>query len=415
MDKFITRQAIKKADTNEIIAYELMIQSDAESLYNSSSDSVAANAITAFLTENSGRIFSEQKTFMTFTPSLLFRNTPKIFDKDKIVIQIEDNVVIHPLAPVLISKYKNEGYHFAINDFQFTPKYFSMLEYVDYIKVNVSGEKDDRHRRTLQNVVEMSHGFGKEFIAVGVDTEEDFTFASEMKVDYVEGAYISGATVTKTGKMEYLQGNLYQLILEVTKDEPDMEALEQIVSRDTSLTYALLKMANSAYFAAHHKTASVRQAIMRVGITQLKQWVYLLSFKEEETASEEILKVSFMRANFASALVKKMGNFEINASDAYLMGIFSTLDCLVDAPMEEILKEIPILDAVKKALISQEGEAGKLYRLILCYEKADWNEITKLSKEMGLQTNIMAQIYMECVEEVNEIWTNVVSEGRKEK
>lgn len=409
MDKMIARQLIKKTDTTEIMGYELLIQSDKESLYNSSEDSVAANAMTAFLTENSNKIFRDRKTFMTFTPSLLFRNTPKLFDKDMVVIQIEDNVVIHPLAAILIGKYREEGYHFAINDFQFTPKYFSMLEYVDYIKVNITGREDDKQRRTIENVVEMAHGFGKDFIATGVNTKEAFELAKDLHVDYVQGAYISDTSVQKVGKMEYLQGNLYQLILEVTKDEPDMELMEQIISRDAALTYALLKMANSAYFSATHRTASILQAIMRIGINQLKQWVYLLSFKEEEKGTEEIMKTSFMRANFASALVKKVNTFTLSASDAYLMGMFSTLDRLIDAPMEEILKDIPVADEVKKALTAGEGEAGKLYQLVLCYERADWTEIKKLSEELNLQTNIMAQIYMECVEEVNEIWENVVS------
>lgn len=408
MDKFITRQSIKKVTDGEIVGYELMVQSDAESLYNSSMDSMAANAMTAFLTENSNRIFCDRRTFMTFTPSLLFRNTPKIFDKNKIVIQIEDNVVIHPLAAILIGKYKEEGYHFAINDFQFTPKYFSMLEYVEYIKVNISGKESDKQYKTLANVVEMSHGFGKEFIATGVNTKEAFELAKKLGVDYVEGSYISDQTITKASKMEYLQGNLYQLILEVTKDEPDMELMEQIISRDTALTYALLKMANSSYFSAQHRTASIRQAIMRIGINQLKQWVYLLSFKDGEAGSEDILKVSFMRANFASALVRKMPDFPISPSDAYLMGMFSTLDCLIDAPMEDILAEIPIVEEVREALISKKGLAGDLYRLILSYEQAEWGEIQRLSAQLNLQTNVMAQIYMECVEEVNGIWTNIV-------
>ena len=413
MDNCVVRQAIKEQKTDSIIGYELMIQGDEESLYNSSSDSVAANTMVAFLSENSNRIFNEKRTFMTFTPALLFRNTPKIFDKDRIVIQIEDNIVIHPLAAILISKYRNEGYHFAINDFQFTPKYFSMLEHVDYIKVNISDKIDETQRRSLSNIVEMSHGFQKEFIATGVNTKAAYDYAKELGVDYVEGNYISNEMITKTSKMEYLQGNLYQLIIELTKDEPDIEVVEEIVSRDVSLTYALLKMANSAYFAVHHETASIRQAIVRVGINQLKQWVYLLSFKEGENTSEEMLKTSFMRANFASVLVKRLKKFPINSSDAYLMGMFSTLEYMVDASMEEILAEIPIVDAVKEALISKEGEAGKLYELVLCYERDEWSETKRLAQELGLETNVMAQLYMECVEEVNDIWDNVVGAGEE--
>ena len=79
------------------------------------------------------------------------------------------------------------------------------------------------------------------------------------------------------------------------------------------MSYALLKMANSVYFSSRHETTSIRQAIVRVGINQLKQWVYLLSFKEEdeeeEEHSEELLKTSFLRANFASSLIKEREEF----------------------------------------------------------------------------------------------------------
>lgn len=411
MDKCVVRQAIKDQKKGAVIGYELMIQEDNDSFYNSSSDSVAANTMVAFLSENSNRIFQEKATFMTFTPSLLFRNTPKIFDKDKVIIQIEDNIIIHPMAAILIRKYREDGYRFAINDFQFTPKYFSLLEYVDYIKVDIGGKKlDDQQKRSMANVVDMAHGFGKQAIATSVNTKEVYELAKMLNVDYVEGNYISEAMITKMSKLEYLQGNLYQLIMEVTKDEPDIEVLEAIISRDASLTYGLLKMANSAYFAVHQETASIRQAIVRVGISQLKQWVYLLSFKDEGTdeAMAELLKQSLMRANFAAALVRTLKKFPIKFSDAYLMGMFSTMEYMIDAPMEEILQEIPIIEEVKNALTKKEGEAGKLYELILSYEKAEWSEITRLSKELGLQTNVMAQLYMECVEDVNDIWANIV-------
>lgn len=346
---------------------------------------------------------------MTFTPTLLFRNTPKIFDKDKVVIQIGDNIIIHALAGILISKYRDEGYSFAINDFQFTPKYFSILEHADYIKMDISNKMDEEQMRSVSNVVDMAHGFQKKFIATGVNSREVYDCALKLEVDYVEGNYISDRMTAKTGKMDFMQGNLYQLIVEITKDEPDIGQLEEIITRDASLTYALLKMANSPYFAVHQETTSVRQALIRVGINQLKQWIYLLSFEDkQENSSEEVLKTSFMRANFASALVKKLRQFPINSSDAYLMGMFSTLEYMIDASIEDILFEIPIVEEVKNALVSKEGPAGKLYELILCYENAQWAEIQTIADELGIKTNEMAQIYMDSVEEVNNIWDNVV-------
>lgn len=132
----------------------------------------------------------------------------------------------------------------------------------------------------------------------------------------------------------------------------------------------------------------------------------------EDSTSEELLKTSFMRANFASGLVKRMKNFVINSTDAYLLGMFSTLEYMIDASMEEILAEIPIVEEVKEALVSHKGKAGKLYDLLLCYERAEWSEIKVIAEELGIRTSELAQMYMICVEEVNDIWENVV--GNKE-
>ena len=111
--------------------------------------------------------------------------------------------------------------------------------------------------------------------------------------------------------------------------------------------------------------------------------------------------------------VKKLKKFPINTTDAYLMGMFSTLEYMIDATIEEILIDIPIVQEVKDALISKEGKAGRLYELILLYERAEWSEIKPIAEELGIKTNEMAQMYMECVDEVNDIWENVVGNVEK--
>ena len=43
---------------------------------------------------------------------------------------------------------------------------------------------------------------------------------------------------------------------------------------------------------------------------------------------------------------------------------------------------------------------------MLSYEKADWKSIVVYANELGMETDILAQIYFDCVEMVNEIWEN---------
>lgn len=410
MDKCVVRQAIKEVESEKVIGYELMIQGGSDEFYEQS-EAAAADTISEFFMNNSHKIFKDKKIFITFTPSLLFRNTAKIFEKDKVIIQIEDRLITHPLAAAIIKKYYIDGYQFAINDFQFSPKYFNFLEYVDYIRLAVKDVLTQPETHSLENIIRMTKGFGKQCIATGIDNKEAYDNAMELGADYLEGNYIAESMVTRAEKVDYLQGNFFQLIVAVSREEPDMEEIEEIVIRDAGLTLALLKLVNSAYFALRRKTASIRQALMTLGIGQLRQWVYMLSFHEDGTdGSEEILKLSFLRASFAEQLTEHIKEPDITKSEAYIMGMFSTLEYMVAAPLEEILVEIPISTEIKEALLEGKGSAGTLQKLILCYEKADWKQSNKLAQELGLKISLLSQIYINCVEEVNSIWANLTTD-----
>ncbi|HBC98748.1 MAG TPA: diguanylate phosphodiesterase [Lachnoclostridium sp.] len=411
MDRYVTRQPIKALKEDRIIGYEVLFQKDYDALYNST-DVAAADTIAGFLMQNTERIFQDKLTFVTFTPSLLFRNMPKIFDKDKLIIQIEDHVMIHPLSPAIIKRYRTEGYIFAINDFQFSPKYFTMLDYVTYIKVDISSKHEGRERTSLNNLINTMKGFDKKCIATGVNTKEDYELAMEIGADYAEGSYVAEAMAKKVKRMEFLEGNFFQLVVEVSKDEPDIEQIEKVISHDAALSYALLKIVNSAYFALRRRVSSIRQALVTMGISQLKQWVYLLSFNSEfesDESREAMMKLSFLRANYAMVLSDHIKDLPIIRSEVYMMGMFSTLQYMIDAPLEEILEEVPVAQEIKDALLKQEGVCGELYKLILSYENADWKAVKSLSNELGIPSSLLAQTYMDCVETVNEIWEGVVS------
>ena len=116
METYIVRQPILDR-SKQVIAYEILYKEDESSLFQQR-DSRVANAIEEFLTELSSESFLGGKAaFLTFTPNLLMKNIPKMFSPDRLVIQIEDNSIIHPVAQKMIYRYKKQGYKLAIRDF----------------------------------------------------------------------------------------------------------------------------------------------------------------------------------------------------------------------------------------------------------------------------------------------------------
>ena len=97
----------------------------------------------------------------------------------------------------------------------------------------------------------------------------------------------------------------------------------------------------------------------------------------------------------------------ISKPDAYLMGMFSTLNYLIDAPLEEILDQVPLRQEAKEALLHHTGRCGMLYDLALCYERADWSKIDGLAEELGIPTNLLTSVYFNCMEEVNRVWAEI--------
>ena len=404
--KYIVRQQIKDAK-GAIVGYEILYHGDNQAFASdadTNNEFAAANTIYSFLTQNTPKVFKGTLTFMTFTTMLLMKKTPRLFDKSELVIQIDDSVIIHPLSMHFVQQYKKEGYRIAVNEFQFSPRYLALMDSIDYIKVNIKETNYDN----LKNIIEIAHSMNKQCIVTNIDDAELYDKTVELGADAMEGSYVAERMTTKAHSGAYLQSNFFRLMVAVTKDEPDVEEIEQLISADASLSYGLMKIANSAYYALRSRATTIRQGVMTLGLAQLKQWIYLLSASNEgskmDAGSEEFLKKSFMRANFCSELSKHIKDLPINRSEAYLMGMFSTLDQLIDAPLEEILAEVPLADPIREALLNKTGRCGALYQLVLSYESADWTSINALAEEFGLEDAKLTSIYFNCMEEVNTLW-----------
>ncbi len=410
--KYIVRQPIKDA-AGTIIGYEILYHGENEAFSNdngtSSADFAAADTIYNFLTQNSTKVLKGTLNFMTFTTMLLMKKTPRLFDKQDLVIQIDDSVIIHPLSMHFVQQYAKEGYKIAVNEFQFAPRYLALLDGIDYIRINAKTANE----LTIRNIIDVGHSMNKRCIVTNIDSETLYQRALSLNADAMEGPYVAEKLTTKAHSSSYIQSNFFRLMVAVTRDEPNVEEVEQMIGADASLSFGLLKMVNSAYFALRHRATTIRQAIMTLGLGQLKQWIYLLSASNAENevdpGSEEFLKRSFMRANFCSDLVGYAKNMPISKAEAYLMGMFSTLNYLIDAPLEELLEEVPVSGEIKEALLHRTGRCGMLYELVLSYEAADWERITTLAEELGIPDKMITSVYFICMENVNTLWEQLTN------
>lgn len=406
MDNYIAYQPIISTKKQKTVAYELIYRQDSGSLYNQD-DRGAASTIVSFLNQLEGSSFlGGRDVLLTFTPNLLLKNIPDIFDVKKLIVQIEDNVLIHPQTLEILHQYKKRGYRMALVGFTFNNRNLDILPHIDYLKVNF--EQLDDSAREAKNIISLAQNLNKKTIAYNVNSPKARGKALALGFDYIQGESVADMLRGKTYKMEKLNSVFYQLLSEISRPQPEFDRIEKLVSMDVNLTYSLLKMVNSAYFALPNRIKEVRQALTILGLSQLRQWIYLLSFVPDAGFSEELIKTSFLRAIFCQKLSGFIPSFPLSSDEAYLLGMFSTLDVLLDVPQEEAVKQLPLSDELKAGLTGAPGQCSELLNLCVAYEKGHWTKMGRFAQNLGVPTHIIAKEYFDSIEYVNGIWSSII-------
>ena len=62
----------------------------------------------------------------------------------------------------------------------------------------------------------------------------------------------------------------------IDRPEPDINEITEIIEREFSLTYKLLKIVNSKAYQMRNSISSIKQAIMILGLSELRKLVMVL-------------------------------------------------------------------------------------------------------------------------------------------
>ncbi len=399
MKSYIVRQPIYDGKLNAW-AYEIMY-SDASGAYESS-----ANMERFFLEYAVSVKDDKEAAFLTFTYSMLEHKVAELFAPDKLVIQINEDVLLMPETGGYISELQSRGYKIASVGFNFNARVLSIVGKIDYIKLNFA-----LVQHSFQSVMEVARNLGKKVIAYNVNDETAYTLARALGVDFMQGTHLAAMQPRIIHSAEHLPANFAQLLVTVNAPDPNYDELERIISRDVALTYSILKLVNSAYFAPRSRIGSIRQALSFLGVKQLKEWVYLLGFQSSSALPLEYMKLSLLRAKFSSEVQPLVPDIEITASEAYLIGLLSTLDVLLGLPIEKVLEDVDVSTSIRAALTQDEGKPANLYQFVCCYEVGDWNRASLLAQKLGISEGDMGAVYFRCVDEVNKMWEGIIAAG----
>ncbi|MGF1755951.1 EAL domain-containing protein, partial [Vibrio makurazakiensis] len=387
---YVARQPI--LDRNKkTIGYELLFRDGPKNTFPEVEPELATSRLLSdhFLSTHYGTL-GDKLGFVNFPYKSLINQVPTLFPKQSMVIEVlEDCEPTDELLEAIKTLFE-AGYTIALDDFVPSKAWKRFLPYISIIKFDiqiVSIAKASMFMSTLK-------GLDIEFLAEKVETYEDYKEAKDAGFSYFQGYFFSKPEMLQRRALNPAFLTIIQLCKEISHEPVNFKEVERLISLDVTLSYKLLTYVNSAYGSAT-KIRSFRQAVVFLGEQKLRKFVSLVAIASaQEDKPDSLYGLAILRARQCEVLIEGMSS-DSDTGHAFLTGMFSLLDSLLDLPLEEVVNSIPIDDEIKVALLKKEGVLGDVLAMVIAYEQADWTLAGKISEKLKLSESQLGEAYDE--------------------
>lgn len=386
---FIARQPI--CDRNkDVMAYELLYRNNAINEANFIDDDQASceTIINACMHIGLENLVGSAQAFINLPREFIVNEKLTPMFEQQIVLEILED--IQPDDEVIngIKRLKSEGYKIALDDFIYRDDLIPLLELADYIKfdtiIMTSAE--------LEQQFNLLKSYPAKLLAEKVETHEMYQFCYDLGFDYFQGFFFFYPILLKQKSLPSNKLVILNIINKLQNPDIDADKLETILVQDIALTYKLLRYINCAAFALRREVDSIKDAIILLGINNLKNWVSLIMMsKIVEDKPTELIVIGMIRGKMCELLAEKY-HPEIK-HQMFVIGLFSVIDALMDQPLVDLLDTVTLSDPIRLALLDKAGVQGEIYQRVLQYEKCNWDELT----ESGVDANEFIQTYLTAV------------------
>ncbi len=393
MDTFIARQPIFDGKLHTF-GYELLFRDSLENVFPAVDGDAASSAVlsNSFLCVGIEKLTGGRKAFINFTRNLLLRQVPRLFSNDILYAELLETIMPEQDLITALAEMHRAGCRFALDDFVFHERFVPLMRYADIIKIDIRQTPLMEARTVMARQAETN----TKFLAEKVETKEEFFQAREMGFSYFQGYFFSKPEIIRRRGIAPTKLKLLQIIGALNREDVDIHQVETLIKSDVSLSYRLLQHMNSAFYAMPQKVTTIRNAIVYLGFSEVRKIITLLATaKLAEAKPNELVRTSVIRARLCET-IGRSGGWRGDLSDLFLVGLFSLMDAILDAEMEEIIGHLPVSDQLKAALIAGEGQLARHLDLARCYETGRWDTCRELMASCNTDA-LSAEKYAEAV------------------
>ena len=394
---YVSRQPIYRKHM-DVYGYELLFRDSATDRANVvDGDSATAQVILNFIEFGFDEIIREHLAFVNLTDNFILEGHCRSLPKDRVVLEVLEDVTAAPEIVRALRKLKDEGYIIALDDFVYDESLRPLVELANIIKVDVMATD----RAGLEKQVPLLQKFNVRLLAEKVESQDEFDFCSALGFDYFQGYFFCKPKLIEGKQIPTNRLAATRLVSKLQSPDIKGDELEETIRQDVTLSYKLLRFVNSAYCALPRHVDSIKHAAMLIGVSRLRTWASLLMLASMDDKPRELMVTGIVRAKMCEELATANG---FSTSERFFtVGLFSVLDAMLDSRMEDILEKLPLSKEISQALITHEELLGNMLDFTIAYEQGNWERLAEVGSALELDPPAIRTAYMNAVKWTMEI------------
>nr|WP_257903566.1 HDOD domain-containing protein [Pseudoalteromonas sp. CR1] len=401
---FVARQAIFNR-RQKVVAYELLFRDSPKNFFP---DIAEGQATARLIMENqlnlgTRHITSGKKALINIGPESLELDLCAFLPCQDVVIELLESIEPTDTNYELCRELFHSNFNLALDDFVYKPQWDRFLKLVKLIKFDITITPLDEIHPIIKKLKDHKQ---IKLLAEKIETQQEYEVAAGMGFDYFQGYFFAKPTMMKHNDIDYNYGLVVAIYAEIMKPNPDLTAIAQLFELDAALAYKLLRLINSGVFPIQSKIASLKQALVYLGQERLKKFVSLIV--TAHTAGKkpaELMQVCVVRARFCELIAKKVAKHQ--SGEAFLTGLFSLLDAILDEPMSLLVEKLPFQDDIKAALLEEKNTLYYILKVVKAYETGSWWALEQAVIFLNIQSDILPELYQMSVDWADSYKNNI--------
>lgn len=351
-----------------VFAYELLFRAPGQRDASGIDHDLATCSLllSAFVDGGPEDVADGKLAFINAPAAFVLEGGVRMLPSTDVIVEIEpfDDRAEGARLAATIAELRDRGYRFCLDHYDpGAPDAMRWLGLVDFVKLDMQARAPVELASAVREAAERAGEVTTQVLASRVETYESFTACRDAGALGFQGYFLNRPQIVDSGD---IRGTRRGTIQSLSSMALERQELESTIRRDPVITYRLLRIANSSYYNRGAPARSIRRALDVLGVEGVKQWLTLLAMANIEGKPRPLLDAAMIRGRVCEQLAVRLP--AVSQGDAFLVGMFSLLDALMDRPMADLLARLPVSHEIRDALLERRGVLGELLEVVVAQE-----------------------------------------------